>query len=104
VKAKAGAKQVIEGKAATKVLKKQSDTDVVVTKGTKAKMASAGMAMYQGSAIRGFRSGQTKQEISPIITSFFYSCNIPAHNVNAAVFRGGGAGNQDGTRNLPPPQ
>jgi hypothetical protein len=65
---KANAKQIAEGKAAPKVLKKQSDA--VVTKGTKAKMASAGMAMYQyqGSAIQGSRSGQTK-EISPTIAS-----------------------------------
>jgi hypothetical protein len=56
---KANVKQNIEGKAAPKVLKKQSDA--IVTKGTKAKMASAGMAMcqYQGVAIQGFRSGQT---------------------------------------------
>jgi hypothetical protein len=37
------------------------------------------MAMYQGSVIQGFRSGQTK-EISLATASFFYSCNIPAHN------------------------
>jgi hypothetical protein len=54
--------------------------------GTKAKMASAGMAMYQGSVIEGFRSGQTK-EISLTTASFFHSCNIPAHNANAPVFR-----------------
>jgi hypothetical protein len=79
-------KQIIEGKAAPKVLKKQSDA--VVTKDTKAKMASVGMAMYaiQESAIQGFRSGQTK-EIGLTIASFFRSCNIPAHNANAAVFR-----------------
>jgi hypothetical protein len=41
---KANVKQVIEGKAASKLLKTQSDA--VVTMGTKAKMASAGMAMY----------------------------------------------------------
>jgi hypothetical protein len=83
---KANAKQNIEGKAAPKVLKKQSGA--VVTKGTKAKMASTGMAMYQhqGSVIQGFRSGQTK-EISLTIASFFYSSNVPAHNANAAVFR-----------------
>jgi hypothetical protein len=51
---KANVKQITEGKAAPKVLKKQSDA--IATKGTKAKMASAGMAMYQGSAIQGFRS------------------------------------------------
>jgi hypothetical protein len=56
---KENAKQVIEGKAASKVLKTQSDA--VVTMGTKAKMASVGMAMYQGSAIQGFRSGQTNE-------------------------------------------
>ena len=49
-------------------------------------MASADMAMYQGSVIQGFRSGQTK-EISLATASFFYSCNIPARNANAAVFR-----------------
>jgi hypothetical protein len=49
-------------------------------------MASAGMAMYQGSAIQGCRSRQTN-EISLTIASFFYSCNIPAHNANAPVFR-----------------
>jgi hypothetical protein len=83
---KANVKQLIEGKAAPQVLKKQSDA--VVTKGTKAKMASAGMAMcqYQGSVIQGFRSSQTK-EISHTTASFFYSCNIPANNANAAVFR-----------------
>jgi hypothetical protein len=54
--------------------------------GTKANMASAGMAMYQGSAIQGFRSGQSK-EISLTTASFFYSCNISAHNANAPVFR-----------------
>ena len=76
---KANVKQVIEGKAAPKVLKTQSDA--VVTMGTKAKMA-----MYQGSLIQGFRSGQTK-EISLTIASFFHSCNIPAHTANAPVFR-----------------
>ena len=76
---KANVKQVIEGKAAPKVLKTQSDA--VVTMGTKAKMA-----MYQGSLIQGFRSGQTN-EISLTIASFFHSCNIPAHNANAPVFR-----------------
>jgi hypothetical protein len=85
---KANVKQIIEGKAAPKALKKQSDA--IATKGTKTKMTSAGMAMYayQGSAIQGFmfRSGQTK-EISPTTASFFHSCNIPAHNANAAVFR-----------------
>jgi hypothetical protein len=61
-------------------------SDAVVTKGTKAKMASAGMVMcqYQGSVIQGFRSSQTK-EFSPSFSSFFFSCNIPAHNANAAV-------------------
>jgi hypothetical protein len=54
--------------------------------GTKVKMASAGMAIYQGSAIQGFRSGQTN-EISLTTASFFHSCNIPAHNANAPVFR-----------------
>ena len=76
---KANVKQVIEGKAAPKVQKTQSDA--VVTMGTKAKMA-----MYQGSLIQGFRSGQTN-EISLTIASFFHSCNIPAHNANAPVFR-----------------
>jgi hypothetical protein len=76
-------KQVIEGKCASKALKKQSDADV--TMGTKAKMASAGAVMYQASVIQGLRSGQSK-EISPTIASFFYSCNIPAHNANAPVF------------------
>ena len=52
---KTSVKEVIEGKRASKALKKQSDA--VATMGTKAKMASAGMAMYQGSAIQGFRSG-----------------------------------------------
>jgi hypothetical protein len=71
----ANVKQVIEGKAAPKALKTQNDA--VATMGTKAKMASAaGMAMYQGSAIQGFRSGQTN-EISLTTASFFYSCNIP---------------------------
>jgi hypothetical protein len=84
VKANANVKQVIEGKAAPKVLKTQSDA--VVTMGTKAKLASAGMAMYQGLAIQGFRSGQTN-EISPTTAPFFHSCNIPAHNANAPVFR-----------------
>jgi hypothetical protein len=42
---KVNVKQVIEGKAAPMVLKTQSDA--IVTMGTKAKMASAGMAMYQ---------------------------------------------------------
>jgi hypothetical protein len=65
-------------------LKKQSDA--VVATGTKAKMASAGVAMYQASVIQGLRSGQTK-EISLTIASPFYSCNIPAHNANAPVFR-----------------
>ena len=73
---KANVKQVIEGKAAPKVLKTQSDA--VVTMGTKAKMAYAGAVMYQASVIQGFRSGQTK-EISltsaPSILSFLqYSC------------------------------
>jgi hypothetical protein len=83
---KATVKQVIEGKAAPKVLKKQSDA--VATMGTKAKMASAGMAMYQyqGSAFQGFRSGQTK-ESSLTTASFFHSCNISAHNANTPVFR-----------------
>ena len=49
-------------------------------------MASAGQAMYQASVIQGFRSGQAK-EISLAIASFFHSCNIPAHNANAPVFR-----------------
>jgi hypothetical protein len=49
---KANVKQVIEGKAAPKVLKTQSDT--VANMGNKAKMA-----MYQGSVTQGFRSGQT---------------------------------------------
>jgi hypothetical protein len=45
--------------------------------GTKAKKASAGMAMYhQGSAIQGLRSGQAN-EISLTTASFFHSCNIP---------------------------
>jgi hypothetical protein len=57
---KANVKQVIEGKAAPEVLEKQSDA--VVTMGTKAKMASAGMAMYQGPATQGFRSGTQGQE------------------------------------------
>jgi hypothetical protein len=49
------------GKGSAKgTLKKQSDA--IATKGTKAKMASAGMAMYQGSTIQGFRSGQTKKD------------------------------------------
>jgi hypothetical protein len=103
---KANVKQIIEGKAAPKVLKKQSDAIVTntITKGTKAKMASAGMAMYQGSAIQGFHSGQTK-EISLTIASFFYSCNIPAHNAQCecSCLQGNGAGNQDGTRKLRPP-
>jgi hypothetical protein len=81
---KANAKQIIEGKAAPKVPKKQGDT--IATKGTKAKIAPAGMAMYQGSAIQGLRSGQTK-EISLTTALFFYSCNIPTRNANAAVFR-----------------
>jgi hypothetical protein len=72
---KANVKQVTEGKAASKALKTQSDA--VVTMGTKVKMASAGMAMYQGSIIQGFRSGQTN-EISLTIASFFHSCHIPA--------------------------
>jgi hypothetical protein len=72
-------KQVIEGKAAPKVLKTQSDA--VVTMGTKAKMA-----MYQGPLIQGFRSGQTN-EISLTTASFFHFCNIPAHNAGAPVFR-----------------
>jgi hypothetical protein len=81
----ANVKQVIEGKAAPKVLKTQGDA--VFTTGTpKAKMASAGMAMYQGSVVQGFRSGQTN-EISLTTASFFYSWNIPAHNANAPVFR-----------------
>ena len=66
-------KQVIEGKAASKVLKTRSDA--VATMGTKVKMASAGMAMYQGPVIQGFRSGQTN-EISLTIASFFHSCNM----------------------------
>jgi hypothetical protein len=41
---KENVKQVIEGKAAPKALKTQSDA--VATMGTKVKMASAGMAMY----------------------------------------------------------
>jgi hypothetical protein len=49
-------------------------------------MTPVGMAMYQGSAVQGFRSGQTK-EISLTIASFFYSCNIPAHNASAPAFR-----------------
>jgi hypothetical protein len=81
---KANVKQVIEGKAAPEVLKTQGDA--VATMGTKVKMASAGMAMYQGSVIQGFRSGQTN-EINLTIASFFHSCNIPAHNANAPVFR-----------------
>jgi hypothetical protein len=54
--------------------------------GTKAKMSSAGMAMYEGSVIQGFRSGQTK-ETSLTIASSFHSCSTPAHNANAPVFR-----------------
>jgi hypothetical protein len=82
---KTSLKQVIEGKAASKILKKQSDA--VATMGTKAKLVSAGVAMYQAPVIQGFRSGQTR-EISPTTASFFHSCNIPAHNANAApVFR-----------------
>jgi hypothetical protein len=77
-------KQAIEGKCASKALKKQSDA--VVATGTKAKMASAGVAMYQVSVIQGLRSGQTK-EISLTIASPFYSCNIPAQYANAPVFR-----------------
>jgi hypothetical protein len=77
-------KQVIEGKAAPEVLKTQSDA--VVAMGTKVKMASAGMAMYEGSAIQGFHSGQAN-EISLTIASFFHSCSVPAHNANAPVFR-----------------
>jgi hypothetical protein len=65
---KANVKQVIEGKAAPKVLKTQSDAVVIM--GTKVKMASAGMAMYQGSAIQGFRSGQTMRSASPLLHSF----------------------------------
>jgi hypothetical protein len=80
---KANVKQVIERKAAPKVVLEMQG-DAVVTTGTKAKMASAGMAMYQGSAIQGFRSGQTK-EISLTTAPFFHSCNIPAHNANAPV-------------------
>jgi hypothetical protein len=80
----ANVKQVIEGKTAPKALKTQSDA--VATTGTKVKMASEGMAMYQGSVIQGFRSGQTN-EISLTTASFFHSCNIPAHNANAPVFR-----------------
>jgi hypothetical protein len=78
-----------KGSAAPKVLKKQSDA--VATKGTKAKakMASAGMAMCccQGSAIQGFRSGQTK-EISLTTASSFYSCNIPAHTMGMLLSSG----------------
>ena len=81
---KTSVKEVIEGKRASKALKKQSDAVVAI--GTKAKMSSAGAAMYQASVIQGFRSGQTK-EISLAITSSFHSCNIPAHNANAPVFR-----------------
>jgi hypothetical protein len=72
-----------------KVLKKQSDA--IATKGTKAKMAPAGMAMYQctsrdrGNSRLSLRP-QTK-EISLIAASFFHSCNIPAHNSNAAIYR-----------------
>jgi hypothetical protein len=74
---KASVKQVIEGKAASKVLKKQSNA--VVTMGTKAKMASAGVAMYQASVIRGFRSGQAKEQGDQphhcfILSSLQYSC------------------------------
>jgi hypothetical protein len=85
---KASAKQIIEGKAAPKVPKKQGDAvrSRHQTKSTKAKTASAGMAMYQGPVIQGFRSGQAN-EISRTTASFFYSCNIPARNANAAVFR-----------------
>jgi hypothetical protein len=79
-------KQVIEGKAAPNAKALKTQSDAVVTMGTKAKMASAGMAMYQGSVIQGFRSGQTN-EISLTTALFFYSCNIPAHNANAPVFR-----------------
>ena len=65
----ANVKQIIEGKAAPKALMKQSDA--VATKGTKAKIAPAGMAMCQGSAIQGFRSGQTKEiAASPLPHSF----------------------------------
>jgi hypothetical protein len=85
----------------TRVLETQGDA--VATMGTKVKMASAGMAMYQGSVIQGFRSGQTN-EINLTIASFFHSCNIPAHNANAPVFREmAQAVHQDGTRKLPPP-
>jgi hypothetical protein len=41
---KANVKQVIEGKPAPKVLKKQGGA--LITTGTKAKMAPAGMAIY----------------------------------------------------------
>jgi hypothetical protein len=83
---KENVKQVIEGKAAPKALKTQSDAVATMAMVTKAKMASAGMAMCQGSAIQGFRSGQAN-EISLTTASFFYSCNIPAYNANAPVFR-----------------
>jgi hypothetical protein len=44
---KANAKQITEGKAAPEALKKQISDAGVVTKGTNAEMASAGMAMCQ---------------------------------------------------------
>ena len=81
---KTSVKEVIEGKRASKALKKQSDAVVAI--GTKEKMEHAGRAMFQESVVKGFRSGQTK-EISLTIASFFHSCNIPAHTANAPVFR-----------------
>jgi hypothetical protein len=75
----------IEGKSASKVLKTQSDA--VVTMGTKAKMASAGMAMYQDRQSKAFAPARPRRQISLTTASFFYSCNIPARNADAPVFR-----------------
>jgi hypothetical protein len=81
---KAGAKQITEAKSASKLLKKQSTA--IVTKGVKAKLAAAGNVMYQGSVIKGFRSGQTK-EISLAIAKLFHGHNIPVSVASSKVFR-----------------
>jgi hypothetical protein len=80
-------KQVIEGKAAPKALKTQSDA--VVTMGTnQGENGVCGHGDVPGIGNpRPSRSGQTN-EISLAIASFFRSCSTPAHNANAPVFRG----------------
>jgi hypothetical protein len=90
---KANAKQITEGKATPKALKKQSDA--VATKGTKVKMASVGMAMYQyqrpSNSRLLLRPDQGDQPHHCLILLFLqYSCA----QCECCYIQGYGAGNQ----------